>query len=83
MKKSEILSIIANYFYHCNVDSGLAEHKSKQLFNDLERKGYIIPPFHFCANDSYVTPKEISEYKEISEIYDGCFEWEEEDNEAL
>lgn len=60
MKRSKMLSIIADHFYHCNIDSEECVIKAEKLLSEIEVLG-ILPPL--CI-------KKVAQY-EIK-----CNEWE-------
>lgn len=45
MKRSKIVDIIADYFYHCNLDQYEANELADKLLTTLEGKGMLTPDY--------------------------------------
>lgn len=57
MKRSEVINIIANYFYECNLTASEAKSMAKNLLFDLEKNVGMSPPKYeglFSTGEKYI-----------------------------
>lgn len=73
MKRSKIVSLIADYFYECNVDAPESEELAEKVLSKLERNGAVFSYYDLHCGE-YFPAKEIQVYCEE----DARFEWQPE-----
>lgn len=84
MKRSEIIGIIANYFYECNVESEDCNELANQLLNDLEKQGMLPPLASNEFHEKWAQEmgfKSMRDYQLDTGQEEEFHEWESEDAE--